>query len=56
MTPAGEPLELVFWAEDDRGERSERVVTLTILAGNGVPRFTSSPSILHTSSSGSRAK
>lgn len=46
-TPEGQPLPLVFWAEDDRGERAERVVNLTIVPGNGVPRFTSSPSILH---------
>lgn len=46
-TTADAPLQLIFYAEDDLGARSERVVNVSIAPGNGVPRFVSSPSILY---------
>ena len=42
-----DPLRLIFAATDASGQRTERVVNLTILAGNGVPRFLSSASYLY---------
>ena len=52
VTPPGEPLNLVFFAEDQLGARSERVVSIVIIAGNGVPRFENSPSVLYNTDSG----
>ncbi|MEZ4461442.1 MAG: hypothetical protein R3E66_17335 [bacterium] len=51
VTPAG-PLELVFVATDERGASTEKVVLVVVLAGNGVPRFVSSSSVLHNVGSG----
>lgn len=44
--------KIVFVVEDDRGGRSERVVNLTILAGNGTPAFVSPSSKLFDPSGG----
>lgn len=52
ITPAGEPLQLVFWVEDDHDVRTEKTVSLEIVPGNGEPRFTSSPSVMHNIDSG----
>jgi len=46
------PRELVFVAKDPQGLTSEKVVLVVVLAGNGVPRFTNSASILHNAASG----
>lgn len=43
----GEPLRLIFVATDSQGESTERVVNLTILAGNGTPRFLTASSKLY---------
>ena len=51
VTPADQPLNLVFYAEDELGARSERVVSVLIRAGNGVPRFENSPSVLYNTDS-----
>lgn len=48
VTPAGTPRNLIFFADDGRGGRTERVVSVTILAGNGLPRFLNSPSVSHS--------
>lgn len=48
----GEGKKLVFVVEDDRGGRSERVVHLNILAGNGTPSFASPSSKLFNPRSG----
>jgi hypothetical protein len=45
----GEPLRLIFAATDSAGNRTERVVNVTILAGNGTPRFISGSSYLYDS-------
>lgn len=43
-----EPRKLVFFAEDVFGAITEKTVRVQILAGNGLPRFTSpAPSVLH---------
>ncbi len=52
VTPADEPRSLVFAAIDPQGARSEKVVRVRIQAGNGIPRFENSASILHTIGSG----
>ncbi len=52
ITEAGSPMQLVFWVEDDHDVRAEKTVSLNILPGNGEPRFTSSPSIMHNVDSG----
>ncbi len=52
VTPAAEPLNLIFFAEDASGGRSERVVSISIRAGNGIPRFENSPSVLYNTDSG----
>lgn len=51
VTPPDQPLDLVFFAEDELGGRSERVVSVLIRAGNGIPRFENSPSVLYNSDS-----
>lgn len=43
----GEPLRLIFVAKDDAGKRAERVVNLTILPGNGTPKFLTASSKLY---------
>lgn len=43
----GDPLRLIFVATDSQGESTERVVNLTILAGNGTPRFLTASSKLY---------
>ncbi|MGM0558399.1 MAG: hypothetical protein ACQEVA_18585 [Myxococcota bacterium] len=45
----GEPRRLIIAATDSFGNRTERVVNVTILAGNGVPRFISGSSHLYDS-------
>ncbi len=51
VTTAG-PRELVFVAKDSQGLSTEKVVLIVVLAGNGVPRFTNSASVLHNVASG----
>ena len=51
VTPPDEPLNLVFYAEDELGARSERVVSVLIRAGNGIPRFENSPSVMYNADS-----
>ena len=41
------PIELIFKARDDRGGYVDRKVTLTILPGNGMPRFEGSANELY---------
>jgi hypothetical protein len=43
----GEPLRLIFVAEDAQGERAEEVVNVTILPGNGKPKFLNASSKLY---------
>jgi hypothetical protein len=43
----GEPLRLIFVAKDAQGERAEAVVNVTILAGNGTPKFSTASSKLY---------
>lgn len=52
VTEGSEGRRLIFVVEDDRGGRAERVVNLTILAGNGAPVFESPSSKLFTPRSG----
>ncbi len=42
ITGEGAPLELIFVVEDARGAQTQRRVDLTIVPGNGTPRFESS--------------
>lgn len=51
VTAAG-PRELVFVATDSQGLSTEKVVLIVVLAGNGVPRFVNSASVLHNAASG----
>lgn len=51
-----EPLRLVFVAADARGARAERVVNLSIAAGNALPEFTSASSKLFDPSGGQTLK
>lgn len=46
------PRELVFVATDAQGASTEKVVLVLILAGNGVPRFVNSSSVLHNAAGG----
>lgn len=52
VTAGSEGRKLIFVVEDDRGGRSERVVHLTIVAGNGAPVFESPSSKLFNPRSG----
>ncbi len=47
----GDPLRLIFVAKDAQGGRTERVVNLTILPGNGTPKFLTASSKLYDPSS-----
>lgn len=54
VTPADQPpTRVVFAAIDEHDERTERVVSITVLASNGIPRFTNESSILHNAESDS---
>lgn len=53
VTPSdAPPTQVVFVAEDQRGARAEKVLNITVLAGNGIPRFQNENSILHNVGSG----
>jgi hypothetical protein len=43
----GEPLRLIFVAKDGQGARAEEVVNVTILPGNGTPKFLNASSKLY---------
>lgn len=49
---SGQPRELIFVATDSVGLSTEKVVVVVILAGNGVPKFLNSSSVLHNVANG----
>lgn len=42
VTASGEPVEMIFIVKDERGAEVQRKLDVSILPGNGVPRFESS--------------